>query len=78
LETEAMETSFFLSREKIVPFAGWRNGLFAAMARNAGNISDYFNIPGQPRHRGGDPRRDLTPFSEKGPDPFLGVRGKGC
>jgi KUP system potassium uptake protein len=25
--------------------AAWREGLFAAMARNAGNITDYFNIP---------------------------------
>jgi KUP system potassium uptake protein len=46
-----METSFFLSREKIVPIgsgralASWRERLFAAMARNAGNITDYFNIP---------------------------------
>jgi KUP system potassium uptake protein len=45
-----METSFFLSRQKIVPTAGpgmafWRDRLFAAMARNAGNVTDYFNIP---------------------------------
>jgi KUP system potassium uptake protein len=45
LELDAMETSFFLSREKIVPVASWRDRLFAAMARNAGNITDYFNIP---------------------------------
>jgi KUP system potassium uptake protein len=45
LEIEMMETSFFLSREKIVPMASWRDRLFAAMARNAGNVSDYFNIP---------------------------------
>ncbi len=51
LELEPMETSFFLSREKIVPGAGgegmaaWRDRLFAAMARNAGNITDFFNIP---------------------------------
>jgi KUP system potassium uptake protein len=45
LEVDAMETSFFLSREKIVPVASWRDRLFAAMARNAGNITDYFNIP---------------------------------
>jgi len=51
LRIEPMETSFFLSREKIVPVeaAGgmqlWRERLFAAMARNAGNITDYFNIP---------------------------------
>ncbi|HEY8249482.1 MAG TPA: potassium transporter Kup [Burkholderiales bacterium] len=45
LEFDMMETSFFLSREKIVPMASWRDRLFAAMARNAGNITDYLNIP---------------------------------
>ncbi len=46
-----VDTSFFISREKIVPIPGregmalWRERLFAAMARNAGSISDYFNIP---------------------------------
>ena len=52
LEFDLMETSFFLSREKIVPAAGgistmarWREHMFSAMARNAGNITDYFNIP---------------------------------
>src|SRR5688572_20956960 len=45
LEFEPMETSFFLSREKIVPVAFWRDRLFAAMARNAGNVTDYFGIP---------------------------------
>src|SRR5258706_4923074 len=54
LEFDLMETSFFLSREKVVPVRGnvngegmalWRERMFAAMARNAGNITDYFNIP---------------------------------
>jgi KUP system potassium uptake protein len=52
IEFEMMETSFFLSRELIVPvekgaggMALWRDRMFAAMARNAGNITDYFNIP---------------------------------
>jgi len=52
LEFDMMETSFFLSREKIVPAAGgispmarWREHMFSAMARNAGNVTDYFNIP---------------------------------
>jgi KUP system potassium uptake protein len=47
-----MEVSFFLSREKLVPVAGggsqlarWRERIFSAMARNAGNVTDYFNIP---------------------------------
>ncbi len=52
LEFDMMDTSFFLSREKIVPGAAgegmpaWRDRLFSAMARNAGNVTDYFNIPG--------------------------------
>jgi KUP system potassium uptake protein len=51
LDIDLMETSFFLSREKIVPVAGgagmalWRDRMFAAMARNAGNVTDFFHIP---------------------------------
>ncbi|HET6756979.1 MAG TPA: potassium transporter Kup [Burkholderiales bacterium] len=52
LEFEMMQTSFFLSREKIIPVASkgegmalWREHTFAAMARNAGSLVDYFNIP---------------------------------
>jgi KUP system potassium uptake protein len=52
LEFDMMQTSFFLSRELIVPtergvagMALWRDRLFATLARNAGNITDYFNIP---------------------------------
>jgi KUP system potassium uptake protein len=52
LQLDSMQVSFFLSREKIVPVAGggsqlarWRERIFSAMARNAGNITDYFNIP---------------------------------
>jgi KUP system potassium uptake protein len=51
LDINMMETSFFLSREKIVPVVGgramafWRDRMFAAMARNAGSIVDFFNIP---------------------------------
>ncbi|WP_018310799.1 potassium transporter Kup [Cupriavidus sp. UYPR2.512] len=47
-----METSFFLSRETIIPVAGiasgmafWRERLFATMSKNAGNAGEYFNIP---------------------------------
>ena len=46
-----MEVSYFLSREKVVPgvtqgrVARWRDQIFAAMARNAGSITDFFNIP---------------------------------
>lgn len=51
LDIEMMETSFFLSRETVVPVSGmggmalWRERLFATMARNAGGAADYFNIP---------------------------------
>ena len=51
LEIEPMQTSYFVSRQRVVPSAGpggmayWRERLFAAMARNAGNVTDYFNIP---------------------------------
>jgi KUP system potassium uptake protein len=51
LRLEPMETSYFLSRQKVVAteegigMASWRDRLFAAMTRNAGNVTDYFNIP---------------------------------
>jgi len=52
LELDPMRTSYFLSRQLIVAteshisgMAHWRDRMFAAMARNAGNITDYFNIP---------------------------------
>jgi KUP system potassium uptake protein len=51
LAFEPMETSYFLSREKIAPLdepggmARWRDRLFAAMARNAGSVTDFFEIP---------------------------------
>jgi KUP system potassium uptake protein len=45
-----METSFFLSRQTIVPtgepgMALWREKLFAAMSRNAASATDFFQIP---------------------------------
>ena len=52
LDFDLMQTSFFLSRQQVVPAAGgistmarWRERMFATMARNAGNVTDYFNIP---------------------------------
>ena len=50
LQVEPMDVSYFLSREKIVPgshkgVGAWRDRMFAAMARNAGSITDYFRIP---------------------------------
>ena len=52
LDFDMMSTSFFLSRETVVPvestpsgMAFWREKLFAMMARNAGNAADYFKLP---------------------------------
>jgi len=51
LAVDPMEVSYFLSREKLVPIHGgigmafWRDRLFAAMARNAGSVTDFFEIP---------------------------------
>jgi KUP system potassium uptake protein len=47
---EMMETSFFLSRETVVPtvkagMVPWRERLFATMARNAGSAAAYFRLP---------------------------------
>jgi KUP system potassium uptake protein len=51
LQVEPMEVSYFTSREKIVAVKGgpgmalWRDRMFSAMARNAGTVTDFFNIP---------------------------------
>ncbi len=50
LEVPAFETTWFLSRETVVPTAGggmaaWRERLFAAMSRNAGGVDGYFRLP---------------------------------
>ncbi len=52
LAFDLMETSFFLSRETIVPLPGdgegmalWRERVFVALARNAGSVVDHFNLP---------------------------------
>jgi len=51
LAIEPAEVSYFLSREKVVPASGdaalarWRDRVFAAMARNASDSSDFFNLP---------------------------------
>ncbi|HTP61110.1 MAG TPA: potassium transporter Kup [Burkholderiales bacterium] len=52
LELDTMTTSYFLSRETVVPvpttasgMAYWREKLFAMMARNAGSAADYFKLP---------------------------------
>ena len=51
LQLDPAEVSYFLSREMVAPLAGakgmalWQDRTFAAMARNAGSVTDFFNIP---------------------------------
>lgn len=50
LHFEMMETSFFLSRETLIPtsrpgMAVWREKLFVAMSRNAATATDFFQLP---------------------------------
>lgn len=50
LRIPVFETTFFLSRETVVPtpgagMAGWREGLFAAMSRNASGVVEFFRLP---------------------------------
>ncbi|MEO5655133.1 MAG: potassium transporter Kup [Nitrosospira sp.] len=47
---EQLKTSFFLSRDIVVPSPGagmamWRERVFATMARNASNAAEYFKLP---------------------------------
>ena len=47
---EPLKTSFFLSRDIVVPSPGagmalWRERLFATMARNASSAAEYFKLP---------------------------------
>lgn len=49
-EAEPMSTSYFLSRDTVVPSIGggmspWREKLFAQMHRNAGSAADFLNLP---------------------------------
>ncbi len=50
LAINLFETSYFLSRETIVPTRGdgmarWRESLFALMSRNAGSVAGFFRLP---------------------------------
>lgn len=50
VDIDPFSTSYFVSRETIVPVSGgemalWRDKLFALMSRNAGSVVSYFNIP---------------------------------
>jgi KUP system potassium uptake protein len=50
LPINLFETSYFLSREIVVPTKGagmaqWREALFAVMSRNAGSVANFFQLP---------------------------------
>ncbi|OOG42813.1 potassium transporter Kup [Polaromonas sp. A23] len=50
LPINLFETSYFLSREIVVPTKGagmahWREALFAVMSRNAGSVAAFFRLP---------------------------------
>jgi KUP system potassium uptake protein len=50
LKFEMMETSFFVSRQTLIPKVGpgmalWREKLFALMSRNAASATTFFRIP---------------------------------
>jgi KUP system potassium uptake protein len=50
LDIEPMRTSYFVSRETVVPTKGagmahWRERLFATMSRNAGSAVEFFKLP---------------------------------
>jgi KUP system potassium uptake protein len=50
LDINLFETSYFLSRETVVPTKGagmahWREALFATMSRNAGTVAEFFRLP---------------------------------
>ncbi|MDP3834717.1 MAG: potassium transporter Kup [Hydrogenophaga sp.] len=51
LRIPVFETSYFLSRETVVPtpgggMASWRERLFATMSHNAGGVVAFFRLPG--------------------------------
>jgi len=50
LPVNLFETSYFLSREIVVPTKGtgmahWREALFAVMSRNSGSVAGFFQLP---------------------------------
>jgi KUP system potassium uptake protein len=50
LDVNLYETSYFLSRETVVPSVGgcmspWRERMFAALSKTAGSAADFFRIP---------------------------------
>ena len=50
LPFEMMSTSFFISRQNVIPKVGggmplWRESLYATMSRNARDAADYYRVP---------------------------------
>ena len=50
LDIEPMRTSYFVSRETVIPTKGagmahWRERLFATMSRNSGSAVEFFKLP---------------------------------
>lgn len=50
LDINMMETSFFISRQNVIPKVGkgmaqWREALYATMVRNARDAADYYRVP---------------------------------
>jgi KUP system potassium uptake protein len=50
LDFDPMTTSYFLSREVVVPTKGpgmshWREALFATLSRNSGSVVEFFKLP---------------------------------
>jgi KUP system potassium uptake protein len=50
LEFEALETSYFIARQTVIPtpsggMAPWREHLFVTMSRNARGAADYYQVP---------------------------------
>jgi KUP system potassium uptake protein len=50
VQLDDMETSYFLSRDIVIPTMGdgmavWREKLFASMHRNAAAAADFLNLP---------------------------------
>jgi KUP system potassium uptake protein len=50
LHTKAMETSYYLGRERLLPtgsspMARWRKKLFVFMSRNAQSAASFFGLP---------------------------------
>jgi KUP system potassium uptake protein len=50
LEFDSMETSYFISRQHVIPKVGggmamWRETLFATMSQNARDAADYYRVP---------------------------------